>query len=104
MTNIKYYPLIDCDSEGMDKVPMFFSKNEAAVRKNHGMYLKKIVSKYYRLCSVGGVSAEDTQRHTIHCLYCGKTMKQIALPKSTHRLGLYCCPDCNLRKRGITHE
>ena len=33
MTDIKYHPLVDCDTDGMEKVPMFFSGDEAAVRK-----------------------------------------------------------------------
>ena len=32
MTDINYHPLVDCDTDGMEKVPMFFSGDETAVR------------------------------------------------------------------------
>ena len=49
MQEIKYYPLIDCDSAGTEKTPMFFSDDEDTVRQSHEMYLQEIVPQYYRL-------------------------------------------------------
>lgn len=94
MQDIRYHPLIDRNSEGTDKVPMFFSENETAVRKAHDLYLEEIVPKHYRLCSVSGTSSESAKDFTIRCPYCGKAMIQIANARNTHRLGLYNCPDC----------
>lgn len=47
MQKIKYYPLIDRDSTGMVKTPMFFSDDEDTVRQSHEMYLQEIVPQYY---------------------------------------------------------
>lgn len=52
MQEIKYYPLIDCDSAGKEKTPLFFSDDEATVRQSHKMYLQEIIPQFYRLCSV----------------------------------------------------
>ena len=41
MQEIKYYPLIDCDSAGTEKTPMFFSDDEDTVRQSHEMYLQE---------------------------------------------------------------
>lgn len=94
MYDIKYHPLIDCDSDGSDKVPMFFCSDEETVRKEHDMYLEEIVPKYYRLRSVKGITAGAAEKMKIHCPYCGKAMIPIAKARDNHRLGLYHCPDC----------
>lgn len=47
MQKIKYYPLIDCDSAGKEKTPLFFSGDEDTVRQSHGMYLQEIVPQFY---------------------------------------------------------
>lgn len=75
MQEIKYYPLIDCDSAGKEKTPLFFSDDEDTVRQSHEMYLQEIIPQYYRLCSVGGISAASAKTYTIHCppVYAGKT-------------------------------
>ena len=94
MQDIKYHPLIDCDSKGTEKVPMFFSGDESTVRKAHDFYLEEIVPGNYRLCSVKGTAAKIANTFTLHCPYCGKAMKQFANPLNRNRLGLYNCLDC----------
>lgn len=49
MTKYKYHPLVDSDTDGREKVPMFFSTDEKAVAKSHELYLAEIVLHYYRL-------------------------------------------------------
>lgn len=95
MREIKYYPLIDCDSAGTEKAPMFFSGDENTVRQSHEMYLQEIVPQYYRLCSVGGTSVESAKTYTIHCPLCGKGMTPISASVDKHHLALYCCRNCH---------
>ena len=95
MQEIKYYPLIDCDSIGAEKTPLFFSDDEDTVRQSHEMYLQEIVPQYYRLCSVGGVSAANAKTYTIHCPLCGKGMTPISAPVDKYHLALYCCRNCH---------
>ena len=66
MQEIKYYPLIDCDSAGKEKTPLFFSDDEATVRQSHKMYLQEIIPQFYRLCSVNRVSAASAKTYTVH--------------------------------------
>ena len=94
MQEIKYYPLIDCDSIGTEKTPMFFSDDEDTVRQSHEMYLQEIVPQYYRLCSVGGISVASAKTYTIHCPLCGKGMTPISSRVVEHRLALYYCRNC----------
>ena len=95
MQEIKYYPLIDCDSIGAEKTPMFFSDDEDTVRQSHEMYLQEIVPQYYRLCSVGGLSAASSKTYIIHCPLCGKGMTPISAPVDKYHLALYCCRNCH---------
>ena len=94
MRSIRYHPLIDCDSNGKEKYPMFFSEKESNVSKAHNTYLAETVPNYYRLCSARKLSAAVAKTYNIHCPRCGRAMKQIAKAIDSHRLGLYCCPDC----------
>ena len=98
MTEIKYHPLVDCDTDGKDKIPMFFSGDETTVRTSHGMYLEEIVPKYYRLRSVGGTLAKTVAAYIIHCPLCGKGMTPVASAMDKHRLALYSCRNCNKMK------
>ena len=95
MTEIKYHPLVDCDSEGMEKIPMFATFDEATVRQTHGMYLTEIVPKYYRLHSVKGVSAKTAEAYVIHCPVCGRKLSRITSVMDKHNLALYSCRNCN---------
>lgn len=51
MQMIRYHPLIDGDTDGLEKVPMFLSTDEKTVRQNSKMYLSEIIPHYYRLYS-----------------------------------------------------
>lgn len=76
MEDIKYHPLVDRDTEGTDKVPMFFSGSEATIRENHDMYLEEMVPKHYRLCSVKGTAPKIADGFTIHCPDCIKEERE----------------------------
>ena len=93
-TEIRYHPLIDADSEGMEKVPLFLSTDEDIVKNSHSMYLTEIISNYYRLYSKGVVNHKNSNRFRIHCPLCGSNLMQISLAYDTTRLGLYTCDRC----------
>lgn len=82
MQMIRYHPLIDGDTDGLEKVPMFLSTDKETVRQNSRMYLSEIISNYYRLYSKEPMSQNATDSIEIHCPLCGavlKTMMQINL-------------------------
>ena len=98
MLDIKYHPLIDQDSDGTEKVPMFCSDDENTIRSTHDLYLEEIVPQYYRLRSVSVLSPVTAENYIIHCPTCGMHMRRIASASDNYRLGLYECPDCNSKK------
>ena len=94
MTAILYYPLVDRDTEGSEKFPLFPSENEADVRNSTALYLEEIVPKYYRLCK-GVKSRSSRKRITVSCPVCGKAMKDIADGSGKTHMALYTCRKCN---------
>ena len=46
MEEVKYHPLIDNDTSGKEKVPMFCSTDIDTIRTNHNFYLEEIVTDY----------------------------------------------------------
>ena len=57
MEYIRYHPLLDCDTDGVEKVPMFFSADEETVRKSHSMYLVECIPHTYRLVATNAHTA-----------------------------------------------
>ena len=54
MQMIRYHPLIDGDTDGLEKVPMFLSTDKETVRQNSRMYLSEIISNFcYNINSAG---------------------------------------------------
>ena len=49
MTEIRYYPLIDCDSEGTEKVAMIPTPNGNTVKSQSRMWLEEMVPHHFRL-------------------------------------------------------
>ena len=90
---IKYYPLVDCDTEGTEKVAMFMSTDGETIEKIHEMYLSEIVPNYYRLHCKDTKSkrSEDT---IIRCPNCGEKLFQIGGAMNKKKLGLYTCKKC----------
>lgn len=95
MESIRYYPLLDCETNGMEMMPLFFSIDQAAVSDHHNLYLEEIIPRYYRLHSVKGLLARNGKPYTIHCPLCGKAMQTITAARDKHRLWIYHCPECD---------
>ena len=51
MTEILYYPLIDCDAEGVEKASMIPTPYEDTVRAQASMWLEEMIPYHFRLCS-----------------------------------------------------
>ncbi|NCB94065.1 MAG: hypothetical protein EOM40_16120 [Clostridia bacterium] len=95
MTDTKYYPVIDCNSEGTQKAALFPIYNRDIVSKNHSLWLEEIIPHHFRLCTKNTKEPRVTGIFTIHCPACGKPLKCIAQATSNNRLGLYECSSCN---------
>jgi len=91
MTDILYYPLIDCDTEGIEKVAMFPTLDCDTVMTQSRMWLEEMVSHYFRLHIRPGTSASVT---TLRCPRCGKQLRAISEPINETKQGLYVCGNC----------
>ena len=91
MTEIQYYPLIDCDSEGSEKVPMFAALDDKIVMAQSRMWLEEMVPNYFRLCNCPGISNNAA---AIRCPRCGKHLRAISEPINETKRGLYVCAAC----------
>ena len=94
MYDIKYYPVIDCDSDGSYKVPMIPADNEDTVRKTHSLWLKEIVPFSFRLCSTDEGAERLKNPFTLKCPVCGQAMRMVAGAIDEHKHGLYVCDAC----------
>ena len=94
MEYIKYHPLVDADTDGKEKVPMFLTPDEANVKEHHRLYLEEIVPRRFRLCSSNPMTAKETAGYTIHCPYCNAKLKAISALVDGTRHALYECPRC----------
>ncbi len=92
MTEIRYYPLIDCDTEGTEKVAMIPVTNDTAIRAQSEMWLEEMIPHYFRLCTQNNNCPADSFQ--IRCPRCGKALKQIARDIDDTKRGLYVCSSC----------
>lgn len=72
------------DTDGREKVPMFFSTDEKDVAKSHELYLAEIVLHYYRLHARTAHSKATYSRYDIHCPVCGHVMDAISSHINEH--------------------
>lgn len=95
MTNVKYYPVIDCDSEGTEKVALFPVYNRDTVSGYHSVWLEEMIPHHFRLCTKNAKEPRCTGKFTLHCPACNSPLKRIGKATDNTRLGLYVCSSCN---------
>ena len=92
MTEIRYYPLIDCDSEGTEKVAMIPTLNGSTVKSQSRMWLEEMVPHHFRLYTKNSNSADN---FNIRCPLCGAVLKCISGAINETKRGLYVCCACH---------
>jgi len=92
MTEIRYYPLIDCDTEGTEKVAMFPTPNGNTVKAQSKMWLEEMIPHHFRLYTKNSTSAVT---FNIRCPRCGTVLKRISAGINETKHGLYVCSACN---------
>ena len=92
MTDIKYYPLIDCDTEGTEKVAMIPTPNGNAVKSRSKMWLEEMIPHHFRLYTKNTRCSADTFH--IRCPRCGTALKRIGGAIDATKRGLYVCSAC----------
>ena len=88
---IRYHPLIDSDTEGTEKVPLFVTTNTEEI---HSMYLSEMIPGYFRLRSKQQGSPQVSDKLVIHCPMCGGHLRKMIKSNNTTELGLYTCDRC----------
>jgi hypothetical protein len=94
VTEIRYHPLIDGDSNGTEKIPLFASTDGKVIRENHNMFLSEVIPNYFRPISNKAMTQRATDKLIIHCPLCGSELRQMASNSNKYRLGLYTCDKC----------
>ena len=92
MTEIKYYPLIDCDTEGTEKVTMIPTPNGSTVKVQSEMWLEEMIPHPFRLYTKTSSSADT---FNIRCPRCGTALKRISARINETKHGLYVCSACD---------
>lgn len=93
-SEIKYYPIIECDSDGGVKVPMMATLNVEDVKRNHKLWLQEVVPNTFRLCSTDEGTERLKNVFVVNCPLCGDELQMIAEGTSKNKHGLYVCRSC----------
>lgn len=97
MQTIRYHPLIDGDTDGREKVPMFLSTDRETIRQNSKLYLSEIIPNHYRLHSKESKSRRETDKMIIQVNSLSvvrRQLRQVIEKYDTNKLGLYICDRC----------
>lgn len=92
MMEIKYYPLIDCDTEGTEKVAMIPTTNGNTVKSRSRMWLEEMIPYHFQLYTKNSSSADA---FNIRCPRCGTALNRISGAINETKRGLYVCSACN---------
>jgi len=88
------YPLIDVDSKGLHKRPLFTANTEQVIRGSNDFYLSEESCNHYRLHAKRPHRMIDYMAYSIACPKCGKAMNAVASHEDMHRLAVYSCSRC----------
>lgn len=90
----KYYPLVDMDSTGTIKVPMFPANDYKKALRKSNFALGEVARNHYRLIAVTPHAMRDYLSYDIRCPKCGTTMDIIAPHEGEYVLAEYTCENC----------
>lgn len=99
ISEIRYYPVIDIDTEGYEKHPMTPTLSADTVREHHRFWLEEIIPHYFRLCAAEPQSRETVSRFRIHCPYCSGILSPISSNVDGKRYFLYACDKCTRNEK-----
>lgn len=113
MHQIKYHPLIG-DAGDADKVPMFSTPSEAAVKDKRSLYLEEILPNCYRLHARDAHSQNNYTEYRIHLFEVVQKIRNgrrrvTPMGEMPILSGMLFCADCGaklyqVRHRGWEHD
>ena len=98
MEDILYYPLVGMDTEGVEKQPMFPTKDRLSVTSHHDLWLTEMVPDHFRLGANEKPSVGDASALRVHCPRCGKILRTVSVITEEHPFPLYACDECSPRR------
>jgi hypothetical protein len=104
MTDIHYYPVVDCDPNGTEKIALYMCTDENTVSANHVLWLEEIVPYHFRLKVRSRTSSRINGKYKIRCPFCNKYLRPITKRANETRLELYVCSSCTDTKKGGRHN
>ena len=90
----RYYPLVDMDSTGTIKVPMFPANDYKTALRKSNFSLGEVAHNRYRLIAVTPHAMRDYLSYDSRCPKCGTTMDIIAPHEGEYVLAEYTCENC----------
>lgn len=87
----RYYPLVDADSGGQDKVPLFPCDSITTVFASGDFALAEVSRHQYTLLAMTPHTESDYRNFHIHCPLCGRVMNIIKPHRSSYLLAEYAC-------------
>ena len=90
----KYYPLIDMDTTGTIKVPMFPAYDYKTALRTSNFALGEVSSHHYRLIAVTPHAMREYLSYDIRCPKCGATMDMTEPHEGEYVLAEYTCENC----------
>lgn len=87
MTDVKYFPLVDMDTDASVRFPMFPVTDESMVRRSGRPYLTELIPYRFRLCN-----SERHPDYEVRCPYCGRPM--LCLSSESIPNALFVCEHC----------
>lgn len=102
--DIHYYPVVDCDPKGTEKIALCMCNDEKTVSDNHAMWLEEVIPYYFRLKVSNGNTPRVDGRYKIRCPFCNRHLRPVTKRASDTRLELYVCSSCADTKKGGRHH
>ena len=87
----RYYPLVDMDSTGTIKVPMFPANDYKTALRKSNFALGEVAHNRYRLIAVTPHAMRDYLSYDIRCPKCGMTMEVTEPHEGEYVLAEYTC-------------
>lgn len=89
----RYFPLVNCTLDGLEKVPMFSGKDFNVI-DNTGYALIQHSPNRYRVFALKAHEPDEYKKIKIHCPMCGSVMDIISPHITKNTLALYACKNC----------
>lgn len=97
MEYIRYYPLIDMDTESSGVQAMTPTDSESTVREHHKLWLTEIIPNYFRLSTKYKLSVDAVNALRVHCPKCGGVLHPITAATQERPYPLYACKKCSVK-------